>query len=334
MTRAQELAEYLAGTESLAIICHDNPDPDCIASALALSAIAEWCGVADTELFYGGMISHQQNRAFVNLLHLNLEHAEEFVRGDFDKVAFVDHATPAGHTELESVEPDIVIDHHSTEAPECDFVDLRDEYGATASILVEYFRELDIKMNVQLGSALLFALHRERIDYIRGPTTHEYEAALYVYGHADLELLERLYGAAFSPSTVDAISEAIRNRVQRGATLATSAGRTTERDALAQAADYLLNVEGVDTVLVFGVVDSAVEMSARSIDPRVHAGNVLQQAFADVGSAGGHADMAGAQIPLGLFADSDADDEELVDFASRRVVHRFFDALHLERGEE
>ncbi len=334
MARAQELAEYLAGVESLGIICHDNPDPDCIASALALSVIAEKNEVEDTEIFYGGAISHQQNRAFINLLHVNLEHADAFDPDRFDRTAFVDHAKPAGHTELESVVPDIVIDHHSTDRPNGDFVDLREDYGSTAAILVEYLQDLDIEMNVQLGSALLFALHRERIDFIRDPTTHEYEAALYVYGHADLELLERLYGAAFSPATVDAISEAIRNRVQRGATLATSAGQTSERDALAQAADYLLNVEGVDTVLVFGIVDGTVEMSSRSIDPRVHAGNVLKQAFDDVGSAGGHADMAGAQIPLGLFADSDADDDELVDFASRRVLNRFFDALHLERGEE
>ncbi|WP_458187555.1 DHH family phosphoesterase [Haladaptatus sp. NG-WS-4] len=331
MTRAQELVEYLAGVESLAVVCHDNPDPDCIASALALSVIAEESGVEVIELFYGGTVSHQQNRAFINLLHVSLEHTETFDVDDFDRVAFVDHATPSGHTELDSVVPDIVIDHHSTETPSGDFVDLRTEYGATATILVEYLDELDIEVNVQLGSALLFALHRERIDFIREPTPKEYAAALHVCRQADLELLEELYGAAFSPSTVDAIGEAIRNRVQRGATLATLAGRTSERDSLAQAADFLLNVEGVNTVLVFGVVDSAVEMSARSIDPRVHAGNVLKEAFDDVGSAGGHADMAGAKIPLGLFADTNTDDDELVAFASRRVLHRFFDALHLER---
>lgn len=334
MTRAQELVEYLAGVESLAVVCHDNPDPDCIASALALSVIAESAGVEDVALFYGGVISHQQNRAFVNLLHVELDHLDTFDPEEFERVAFVDHSTPAGHTELDSVKPDIIIDHHSTEDPTAEFVDVRKDYGATATILIEYLQDLSIEVNVQLGSALLFALHRERIDFIRNPTPHDYEAALYVCRHADLELLEELYGAAFSPATVDAIGEAIRNRVQRGATLATSAGRTSERDALAQAADYLLNVEGVDTVLVFGVVNGSVEMSARSIDPRVHAGNVLRQAFGDVGSAGGHADMAGAQIPLGLFADSDADDTELVQFASRRVLHRFFDALHLERGEE
>ncbi|WP_458205522.1 DHH family phosphoesterase [Haladaptatus sp. NG-SE-30] len=331
MTRAQELVEYLAGVDSIAIVCHDNPDPDCIASALALSIIAEEYDVEDVELFYGGTVSHQQNRAFINLLHVNMKHADAFDRDDFDSVAFVDHATPSGHTELDAVTPDIVIDHHSTEKPKGEFVDLRKDYGATATILVEYLQELDIEVNVQLGSALLFALHRERIDFIREPTPNEYAAALHICRQADLELLEELYGAAFSPATVDAIGEAIQNRVQRGATLATSAGRTSERDALAQAADYLLNVEGVNTVLVFGIVDSAVEMSARSIDPRVHAGNVLKEAFDDVGSAGGHADMAGAQIPLGLFADTNADDSELVEFASRRVLHRFFDALHLER---
>ncbi len=170
------------------------------------------------ELFYGGAISHQQNRAFVNLLHVQLDHLDTFDPEAFERVAFVDHSTPAGHTELDTVKPDIVIDHHSTESPSAEFVDLREDYGATATILIEYLHDLDIDVNVQLGSALLFALHRERIDFIRNPTPHEYEAALYVCRHADLELLEELYGAAFSPATVDAIGEAIRNRVQRGAT--------------------------------------------------------------------------------------------------------------------
>jgi nanoRNase/pAp phosphatase (c-di-AMP/oligoRNAs hydrolase) len=53
----------------------------------------------------------------------------------------------------------------------------------------------------------------------------------------------------------------------------------------------------------------------------------LRRAFGEVGSAGGHSDMAGAQIPLGLFADVADDDADLVEFVSERVSRRFFDAI-------
>ncbi|MFC7006528.1 DHH family phosphoesterase [Halalkalicoccus salilacus] len=62
MSQAGELFDYLTDTESLAIICHWNPDPDCIASALALETIAMEAGVADVRIFYSGALGHQQNR--------------------------------------------------------------------------------------------------------------------------------------------------------------------------------------------------------------------------------------------------------------------------------
>ncbi len=96
---------------------------------------------------------------------------------------------------------------------------------------------------------MLFALHRERLDFVREPTRREYEAALAVYPDADLEMLEQLYGSAFSPGTLDAIGRAIDSRERRGSSLIASVGVTGETDALPQAADYLLNLEGVDTVL-------------------------------------------------------------------------------------
>jgi len=51
----------------LAVVMHDNPDPDAIASALALAHIARTVGV-EADACYFGEISHQENRALVNLL--------------------------------------------------------------------------------------------------------------------------------------------------------------------------------------------------------------------------------------------------------------------------
>jgi nanoRNase/pAp phosphatase (c-di-AMP/oligoRNAs hydrolase) len=336
MSRAEQLVEQFEEGDSVAIVCHDNPDPDCLASAVALAHIAESRDVGSVEILYSGEISHQQNQAFVNLLDIDLLSISETPLDSFDCIAFVDHSTPGRHNEVPAdVTVDIVVDHHPHDrAVEAAFVDLREQYGATASILVEYLRELDLEPTPKLASALLFAIHRERLDFVRNPTVNDYEAARYLFPSTDIDLLEQVYGAAFSPATLDAIGAAIRTREVRGSSLVSSIGATTEPGALPQAADYLLNLEGVDTVLVFGIVDGSVEMSARSIDPRVHLGHVLRDAFADVGQAGGHADMAGAQLPLGIFADSGGDREALVKFLSRRIRSRFFETLKLESSED
>ena len=64
---------------------------------------------------------------------------------------------------------------------------------------------------------------------------------------------------------MDAITEAVKNRTVRGSVLITHVGRTSERDALPQAADYLATLEGVETAIVFGIIEDAIEVSGRSM---------------------------------------------------------------------
>lgn len=77
-----------------------------------------------------------------------------------------------------------------------------------------------------------------------------------------------------SGATIDAISEAIDHRVVCGSVLVSHVGRTSKRDSLPQAADYLATLKGVDTAIVFGIVDDAIPLSARSTDARVHIGDL------------------------------------------------------------
>lgn len=328
MSQAVELFEYLGETESLAVVCHGNPDPDCIASALAVETIAKEAGVADTRIFYSGGLGHQQDRAFVNLLAVDMETMTAATLEGFERVALVDHSTPRTAL-LEANDVDVVIDAHSvTEPVDAAFVDRHEEYRATTTMLVEYLDELEIEIDSRLASALLFALHRTCLDFVRRPTVREYRAALELYPRADLELIDQMYGAAFTHATMDAIGEAIRSRVVRGSTLVASVRRTSEEGALAQAADYLLALEGVDTVLVFGSADDGVRLSARSIDPRVDIVDVLRRGFGDMGDVNGEQGAAGGTIELGFLSES-ADRDAVFDLVTRRVHRRFFDALRV-----
>ncbi|MFB6204968.1 MAG: bifunctional oligoribonuclease/PAP phosphatase NrnA [Haloglomus sp.] len=326
----------LADGEALTVVCHDNPDPDCLASALALADIAAAAGVDDVVCCYGGSISHQQNRALVNLLELELEPFDPALLED-RLVAFVDHSLPG---ENNAVPPetalDVVIDHHPAEGVEARFVDRRESAGATATILTEYVRALEVDLDGRLATALLFAVRRETLGFLRGVTAAEHEAAAGLQPHADEETLRQLASPPVTGATADALGTAIDNREVRGSVLMSGVGRTDERDALPQAADYLVELEGVQTAVVFGVVENCLELSGRTTDSRVHVGEVLGDAFDDVGSAGGHREMAGGRVPLGLFADA-ADDERLVDFVEGIVTDRLVEAMNLpesETGEE
>lgn len=333
MAIADELHALLAAGSELTIVCHNNPDPDCLASAIALGQIAEAAGIDQRRIVYSGSISHQQNRAFVNLLEMDLVEFDPSVvtdRPDDALVALVDHSIPGANNEVPASVPiDIVIDHHPAEGIEARFVDHREEIGATATILAEYLEALDLEVSTTLATALLFAIRRETLGFLRGTTEAEYQAAASLHDAADGELLRRLTMPAVSSATIDAIADAINNRIVRASVLITHVGRTPERDALPQAADYLATLEGVDTAVVFGIVEDAIELSARSTDSRVHIGDVLRDAFEDVGSAGGHRTYAGGSVPLGIISDYDDDEDGLVDIIERVITRRLVATMNL-----
>ena len=96
------------------------------------------------------------------------------------------------------------------------------------------------------------------------------------------------------------------------------------RDALPQAADLLITLEGVNTALVYGITDNAIVISARNRDIRLHLGNALSEAFGDMGDAGGHPNMAAATLPLHYFGKVE-DKARLLEIVIEPVLKKFRD---------
>ena len=86
------------------IVCHDNPDPDALASALAMKHLCDSIGHTST-IIHGGMIEHQQNRAMVRLLNMDvrkliLDWEIEDLLKESDIVICVDFSHPAANNVL------------------------------------------------------------------------------------------------------------------------------------------------------------------------------------------------------------------------------------------
>lgn len=328
--RARRLRRVLLTAEQpMAVVSHDNPDPDAIASALALARIADRLGV-EADACYYGEISHQENRALVNLLDLPLVNMNE---GDIDaygSVALVDHSRPGVNDSLPEDTPiDVVIDHHPPRGPvEGRFVDLRSGVGATSTLLAQYLDRFDIPPGEQVATALLYGIQIDTREFTREVAEADFEAAAYLVPEIDEDTLERIESPSVSLDTMDVLGRAIDRRTVRDGALATCVGEVRDRDALAQAADRLLTMEGVHTSVVYGFMSGTVYVSGRTRGADLDLGETLREAFGRIGSAGGHADMAGAQIPMGILADVGADAKETLTDVVRSVVdERFFSAL-------
>ena len=306
----------------LAVVMHDNPDPDAIAAAIALAQVAESVGVEADACYYGD-ISHQENRALVNLLELDLRNldAGEDV-SEYAGVALVDHSRPGVNDGLpEDTAIDIVVDHHPPRAAiDATFVDLRHDVGATSTLLVDYLERLELEPSERVASALLYGIRIDTDDFTREASDVDFEAAAHLVPYVDWKTLDRVESPSVGTEVLRTTANAIRNRTVRGEALVTNVGRIRDRDSLAQAADLLLNMEGVQVTIVYGVIDETVYVSGRARGTSVDLGETLRDALDAIGSAGGHADMAGAQIPLGIIGEMENGEERTDEEVTRRVT--------------
>ncbi|PCR90801.1 DHH family phosphoesterase [Natrinema ejinorense] len=328
---AGKLADLVEETSTrLAIITQDSPDPDSIASAAALQAIADHLGV-ESDIIYLGDVGHQENRAFVNLLGIDLVQWDEIEdHSIYDTVALVDHGT-AGEMELPV---DIVIDHNESESEsEPEFVDIRPNMSSTSTIMTKYIQEFDMNVSEEVATALLYGIRAETLDFKRDTTPADLTAAAYLYPFANHDTLEQVESPSMSPETLDVLAEAITNRDVQGSHLVSNAGFVRDREALTQAASHLLNLEGVTTTAVFGIADETIFLAGRSKDIRINIGKVLADAYGEIGETAGHSTQASAEIPLGIFTGIEISEDTrdtLLELTEEAVKRTLFDAMGVE----
>lgn len=339
----EELTDILeeATEGGVGVFLHNSPDPDTLASGLALKTICEEMDV-ECELFYGGTIGYQENRAFVNLISIPLHRVEkhddilDIVNG-LDKIVLIECANPGQNNVLpKDVVPNIVIDHHQVDKAEvkADFQDIRPNVGATSTILTKYLQQLDInlKEKPELATALLYGIRTDTMSFTRNTSSADLEAAAFLSPMADLDLLKKIENPPMDTETLDVFGRAVQNRELTGSYMISNVGFIRNRDTLPQAAEFLLKLEGISTVLVFGIVDEVIHLSARSDDVRVNLATVLQRAFGKE-NAGGHPQSAAGQVRLGIFSGVEERDA-LLELVHDAVKKQFLQAVGVDEKKK
>ena len=330
--KAEQLADVIDGTDGrLAILTHDNPGPDTIASAVALRAISHSHDV-ESDILYNGEIGHREDRAFVNILGIELLTRSEVDLAEYDTIALVDHAKA---TDAPIDRPvDVLVDHYEPEIEyDATFSDVRPNVSSTSTILTKYVQELDLGLSEAVATALLYGIRAETLDFKRDTRPADLTAAAYLYPFADHDTLEQVESPSMSPETLDVLAEAIGNREVRGSHLVSNAGFVRDRDALARAAQHLLNLEGITTTAVFAISEDTIHLAARSKDIRLNIRRVLEDAFGDDGEAVGHSTDASVEIPLGIFTGietSERNRETLLSLTEEAVRRRLFAEMGVE----
>jgi nanoRNase/pAp phosphatase (c-di-AMP/oligoRNAs hydrolase) len=246
----------------------------------------------------------------MNLLAVQLEQAEDSeeareVVNDVDLVALVDVSVAGKNNPLpEDVVPNVVFDHHPTDEDRIkgDFQDVRPGVGSTATLLTGYLRELGVTPDSDIATALMYGIRTDTKVLTGKVDTEDLEAVRFLGALMDSDVLRRIETPPMSSDQVTVLGRAIQGMTKRGSLVVSFLSVVPQSDYLSYIADFLLDIEGVDTVVVYGLVEGTIHVSARSRDVRVNLGNTMQELFGP-DRGGGHAHMAGAQIPVDVFVE-------------------------------
>ena len=285
------------------IVCHDNPDPDSLASAMAMKHICESIGHEAT-IVHGGIIEHQQNRGMVKLLDLELRRIildweiEDLIK-EFDMVMCVDFNKAGANNILpSSCHPTIVIDHHTSEIrPNGEVILVRPEFAATSSLVATIAMTSGMEITKEIATALTFGIRTDTLGFTRSFNELDLKALSWLREWVDWNLLRSFESPPRSKEVLEIFRLALNELETYDNLMLVPIRNLANRDALSQVADFLLPSEGVEIVVTYGVRRNKIILSARSSNQEINIGTILESSF-DEGRAGGHKVMAGGQIPF------------------------------------
>ena len=300
--KLERLVEYAKGHRRALVLTHDNPDPDSLASAVALAFLLEHMAGVPTVVAYGGIVGRAENRALVRVLKLPVVPISRVIFEEHDLFCMVDtqpeqgnHSLPARHF------PDVVIDHHP-ERPETRLAPIADvggEIGATSTLIVEYFRASGLPMPPPIATALYYGIKADTRDLGRQTTPSDVDAYLWLFPMVDKEALAEIEHPRLPIEYFRLYHTAIERALVYDHAVVCDLAEVYAPDMVAEVAERFLFLDDVKWSLAFGEYEGQLYFSLRTSDRRMNAGRLIREVIEEKGgSAGGHGTMAGARIPL------------------------------------
>ena len=319
--KARSLVNLCARKGRVAVVMQDNPDPDALASAMAIRHLVQHKVKKRVTIAYGGYIGRAENRAMLDVLHIEAKRMTPAQLKQFSTLIVVDGQPNAGNlTLLAERKADVVIDHHllsKRRTWSARLEDVRPEYGATSTMLYEYLCALGLKPADNLATALFYGIQSDTQDLGREASPAGVHAYQQLFLEADKKKLARIRRAPVPAAYFQMLSDSLADCVVAGSTVISRIRTCHNADMLAEVADLLLRLEGMRSAVCYGVKADQILLSARSLDARSNTARRMKHVVAQIGSGGGHLTMAGGQIPI------EGDVEKRVAQVYQRILEAF-----------
>lgn len=310
------------------LVIQDFPDPDALSSAWAYQLIAEQYAI-QCDIVYAGTLSHQENIALVKLTGLPAKRWGPQILKDCDLSGYQGCVLVDSQGTNSQLMPLVkqaqipilvVIDHHSKqEELNAEFLDIRPQIRATATILTQYLQSGLFDFNnanpthVKCATALMHGIRSDTINLLQAQES-DYLAAAFLSRIYDPQLLNSVLQSARSRRVMEIIERSLQNRILQNNFSIAGVGylRYEDRDAIPQAADFLVTEENVHTAIVYGIVHDlandielvigSLRTSKLTLDPDEFLKETLGQDNQGRYYGGGRNMAGGFEIAVGFLA--------------------------------
>src|SRR5215211_4759459 len=297
--RVQQYQRYFSDADRVLIMLHNEPDPDAMASGLALRNVLRR---TKTTAIIGAMqgVTRPENVRMVNLLDIHVEPITPAALREYDRIAMVDVQPHYFGGLVDRV--DLVIDHHPEQPGyTAVFKDIRADYGSTCTILTEHLRAVDVNISERTATAMLYAIKSDTLFFNRQANRVDIEAFSFLYPLADAALIRKMEGAEITIDRLEYVLKAKQHGRMEEQVFCAFLGNSPREDFIPYVADFYLQLENVQWTIIAGIVNESLVMSVRNLGYSKNAGEFVRKCFNDIGSAGGHRAMAKAVVPLARF---------------------------------
>jgi len=292
--KLSRLYDQFSSTDHVLIVI--NADPDAIASAMAISRLL-WRKVLNVTISHINTINRPDNLAMIRLLGVIMVPFEMIALDKFSRMVLVD-SQPDHNEHMAALSFDVIIDHHPDSGAKAPYLDIRPNYGATSSILTEYLQLAKIIPSAKLATGLYHGIKTDTNDFKGQTQIEDVRAFQYLFRYANMHLAAKIEKADLRFDLLKYFKIALQNMRKRKNKVYVHLGNVVSPDVCVLVADFFMRINTVTWSIVSGICDKKLTIIFRNDGIRKNAGKVAKRGFGKLGNAGGHKNMARAEIAL------------------------------------
>lgn len=294
--------------KKITIQCHDNPDADALASGFGLYCYFSSKGI-ETRLVYSGKNQIQKANICLMVDKLNIpveyipRNAEDPYRVE-GLLITVDGQYGAGNVSKILADEVAIIDHHQEEIKDISLSRIESHLGSCSTLVWIMLKEMGYQdIDRKLSTALYYGLYMDTNMFaeIYNPIDMDMRDSL----DYDKSLVTRFRNSNLSLKELEIAGIAmIRTSYNADYRFAMIHAQKCDPNIMGIISDFLLQVDEVDTCVVFNEEYDGYKFSVRSCIQEVNANELASYLAQGVGSGGGHSEKAGGFISMKLYEET------------------------------